>query len=73
MRNEKLAMLEEIFELEEGSLNEELELSELEEWDSVAKLSLIVLMDDEFGKELTKEQVNNFVTIKDILDFMEES
>lgn len=68
---DKLSLLEELFELDEGELHEEMELSLLENWDSMAKLSLIVLMDDEFGKELTGEQIRSFVTIKDILHYME--
>ena len=68
---EKLALLEELFELDEGALHMEMELTELENWDSMAKLSLIVLMDDEFGKELSGEQIRGFVTIQDILQLME--
>ena len=68
---EKLALLEELFELDEGELHVEMELTELENWDSMAKLSLIVLMDDEFGKELSGEQIRGFVTIQDILNLME--
>ncbi|MGI5892701.1 MAG: acyl carrier protein [Bacillota bacterium] len=70
-RNEKIALLEETFELEEGELKEDMKLDELEAWDSMAKLSLIVLMDDEFDKKLTGEQIKSFKTVKDILDFME--
>lgn len=69
-KTEKLAMLEDMLELDFGSLNEEIELTTIEEYDSMAKLSLIVLMDDEFGKKLTGEQIREFKTIGDILDFM---
>lgn len=68
---EKLALLEDIFELEEGELREEMELEGLSCWDSMSKLSLIVLMDDEFDKKLTGSQIREFVTVKDILSFME--
>ena len=37
----------------------------------MAKISLIALMDDEFGKVLTGEQIRKFNTIQDILDIME--
>lgn len=67
---EKLALLEDMLELDEGVLNEEMKMEEIEGWDSMAKLSLIVLMDDEFGKKLSGEQINGFKTIKDILDYM---
>ena len=67
---EKLAMLEEVFEMEEGTLSADMQLEKLEQWDSMAKLSVIVLMDDEFGKELTGDQIKKFVKVQDILDFM---
>jgi len=67
---EKLAMLEEVFEMDEGTLSADMQLDELEQWDSMAKLSVIVLMDDEFGKELTGDQIKKFVKVQDILDFM---
>lgn len=68
---EKLHLLEDVFEMEEGTLSAEVALNEIEEYDSMAKLSLIVMCDDEFGKKLTGEQILKFQTIQDILDFME--
>lgn len=67
---EKLQMLEDLFELEEGTLEATQLLADLEEYDSMSKLSLIVMMDEEFGKKLTGEQILKFNTIQDILDFM---
>lgn len=67
---EKIALLEDMLELDNGSLQPETELSSIDEYDSMAKLSLIVLMDDEFGKKLTGEQIVKFTKVKDILDFM---
>ena len=69
-QEEKLALLEDMLELDNGSLNPETVLAKIEEYDSMAKLSLIVLMDDEFSKKLTGEQIREFKTIQDILDFM---
>ncbi len=67
---EKLALLEDMFEMDEGTLDPAMELEDIEEWDSMAKLSLIVLMDDECGKTLKSEDIKKFKTIQDILDFM---
>ncbi len=67
---EKLALLEDIFELEEGELEQETDLDTLSCWDSMSKLSLIVLIDDEFGKKLTGSEIREFKTVKDILEFM---
>jgi len=66
----KLELLEETLELDEGTLKVDTVLADLEEWDSMAKLSLIVLMKDEFDKKLSGEQIREFKTVRDILDFM---
>ena len=66
----KLALLEEVMELDEGTLAPEMKLGEIEEYDSMVKLSLIVLMKDEFDKTITVKDINKFVTVQDVLDFM---
>ena len=67
---EKIALLEEAWEMDEGTLTEETVLENLDEFDSMGKLSLIVLCDDEFGKKLPGDVIKGFQTVKDILDFM---
>ncbi len=67
---EKIALLEEAWEIEAGALSEETVLKDLKEYDSMGKLSLIVLCDDEFGKKLPGEVIKGFRTVKDILGFM---
>lgn len=67
---EKIALIEDMLELDGGSLKPEMELSAIDEYDSMAKLSLIVLMDEECGKKLTGEQIREFKTVGDILAFM---
>lgn len=68
---EKLAMLEEIFEMDEGTLKATDELDKLDCWDSMAALSLIVLVSDNFGKKLTGAMIQDFVTVQDVLNVME--
>ena len=69
---EKLALLEETIEAEEGSLKPEMALEEIEEYDSLAKLSIIVMMEDNFGKKLAANDVRAFKTVADILKCMEK-
>lgn len=68
---EKVQLLADLFEVETSEIYDEKQLSEFDTWDSMTKLSLIVLMDDECNKKLTGEQIRNFVTIGDILQFMD--
>lgn len=67
---EKLAMIEETLDLEEGTLAVDTVLADLDEYDSMAKLALIVLMDDEFGVKVTGDMVKGFKTVSDILAVM---
>lgn len=71
-RNEIIRMIEDMLDVELESLNEDSVLAEIPEYDSMTKLSLIVMCDDEFNKKLTGEQLIEFKTIKDILDFIEK-
>ena len=68
---EKLAILKETSDVEEGTLNADLELNSVEQYDSMTKLSLIVMMEDEFGKKLTGSEIKNFKTVRDILNIMQ--
>lgn len=70
-KKEKLNLIEESLELDENTLTEETVLDDLVEYDSMGKLSLIVLSDEEFNKKLTGEQIDEFKTVGDILKFFE--
>lgn len=69
--NRKIQLLADMFEIAPETITADTLLSDLEVWDSMSKLSLIVLMDDECDKKLTGEKIREFVTIGDILDFMD--
>lgn len=68
---EKLNILEELLDVENGTLNEETRLDVLNEWDSIAVISTIAMFDGTFGKDITSAQVKGFKTVKDITDRME--
>ena len=67
---EKLALLEDMLELDEGDLAADMVLEDIDEYDSMSKLSLIVLMEDEFGVKLTSDMIKGFETVGDILAVM---
>lgn len=69
--DEKIQLLADLFEVESSAITRDTVLESFEPWDSMSKLSLIVLMDDECNKKLTGEKIRTFQTIGDILDFME--
>ncbi len=67
---EKIAMVEEFMDLEEGTLTIHSKLSDFEEWDSLSKLSLIATAKSDFGITLTSDVIESFSTVKDICDYL---
>ncbi len=67
----KIELLADLFEVEESEIKEDVVLDEFDAWDSMSKLSLIVMMDDECNKKLTGEDILQFKTIGDIINFMD--
>ena len=70
-KNKKTELLADLLEVEPNEIVEGRELESYDSWDSMSKLSLIVLMDDECEKKLTGEQIRAFKTIGDRMDFMD--
>lgn len=66
---EKIAMLEDVMDLDEGELKLNSVLAEFEEWDSLSKLSLIAMAKQDFGLVLTTDVIRTFDTVKDICDY----
>lgn len=67
---EKIAMLEEIMDLDEGSLALEDSLDDLEEWDSLSKLSLIAEAKHLFQIVMKAEDLKEFHTVRDICEYL---
>lgn len=67
----KMELLAEVLDCDED-ISLDVRLSDLEEWDSVAILSFIAMMDEEFGRTVKGEEVRKIETVKDALDFMTE-
>lgn len=71
MTNEEvIGLIEETLELESNTLNLETLLEDIIELDSMGKLSIIVMADDEFSKKLTGEQMKMFKSVGDIVTFL---
>lgn len=67
---EKLELLEDMLEVDENSLTPDMNLEDIDEFDSMAVLSLIVLFEDEFGKKITGKEIKGYKTVSDILNNM---
>lgn len=67
---EKLTLIEEVLDVAEGSLTPETLLAEVDEWDSIAALSLIVMLDEQFEKTVSGAQIKVLESVNDILAYM---
>jgi acyl carrier protein len=68
MKEQLLDKLAEILEVEQVSLNDELD--SYEEWDSLTALSIIALADSDYDKKLTNDIIKEFKTINDLVSFI---
>lgn len=68
---EKLALIEEVLDVEAGALTPETLLADVEEWDSIAALSLIVMLDEKFEKTVSGAQIKALASVSDILAYMD--
>ncbi|MDY3908555.1 MAG: phosphopantetheine-binding protein [Eubacterium sp.] len=68
---EKLDLLEEIMELDKGELSVDMELDNLEEWDSLSKLALMAEVRKLMGKTISVDEIKAFNTIQDVCDYLE--
>ncbi len=67
---EKLELIADILDVEADTLTPETKISSLE-WDSIATLSFIAMLDENFGKVVKGAVIKNFVTLQDALNIME--
>lgn len=66
-KEEKIAIIEEVMELKKGTLTENSVLADYDEWDSLAVISLMAMMDTKFGKNLPIDKIKEIETVADIL------
>ncbi|WHH58340.1 acyl carrier protein [Petroclostridium sp. X23] len=62
-----IEFLEEILEVEAGSIQAEQSLDDIDEWDSVAALSFAVGLDEFFGKPIKVSDIASCSTVKDLI------
>ena len=65
-----LSALEEILSIAHGTLKSDSLLSAFADWDSMAFLGVVSLMDLQFHKKISLETINSFKTPQDIFNFI---
>jgi acyl carrier protein len=67
MNNQKIKILEimsSVFEVELSKLNEESSIDNIENWDSIRHLNLILALEEEFNITIPDEEVGDLVNYK---------
>ena len=67
---EKLTLLEELMDIDEGVLTETQKLADIEEWDSLSALALTLEVKKRYDFDLTSEMLKKFVTVSDICEIL---
>lgn len=68
---EKLMAIADILEVEDAEINEHTVLLEVDTWDSVAILSFISFMNDEFNKFPNAIEIRSYKTVGDLMNAMQ--
>ena len=63
---------ESVVMVDKGSLKLDTVLSDLEEWDSLAIISVIALIDSQFNITVNSEKLKSCVTVGDIIDIIKD-
>ena len=68
MEQKFLEQIKEVFEKEDGSVSLEDKFRDYERWDSLTNLSLIAMLDSEFGVLIESKDFNKLSTVGDLLN-----
>ena len=70
-RDECLRMLDELFELDPGTLKDENHLGQQGDWDSMKVVEFIAFMDERFNTTVSPESLKACKTIGDLVALMQ--
>jgi acyl carrier protein len=68
--NEFIEELKETLELEDVEINENTNLKDLEEYDSLSVLAIIAMIDENFGKKLSGQDFQSITTVKSLMELI---
>ena len=68
-----IEIFEEILDIENGKINLDSTPQDIEEWDSVATINIIVAIEDEFGIKFKLKDVQKAKSVKDFLELIKTS
>ena len=67
MEKELFEQLEDILELDPGTIKPSDNFRDFENWDSMANLSVIAMLDDSFGVHIASQDFKSLITVEDLI------
>lgn len=67
MKEKLINALAEAMEIETAMINEEDKFRDYEAYSSLTELSVLAMLDSDFGIELEMKEFNNYKTVKDLI------
>ena len=68
-----IEIFEDILDIENGKINLDSTPEDIEEWDSVATINIIVAIEEEFGIKFKLKDIQEAKSVKDFLELIEEN
>ena len=68
MKENFLELFKEVFEMEDQEVKLTDNFRDFDEWDSLTHLSLIAMLDDEFGIQIEEEELDKLNSVQDIFE-----
>lgn len=68
MEKKFLDLVQEVLEVEDRDLQMSDRFKDFEEWNSLANLSMVAMLDDEFGVVIDNQKFKNMTTLQEVYD-----
>lgn len=68
MQDKFIELVKEVLEIEDREVSLQDNFKDYDEWDSLANLSLVAMIDDEFGVVIDNQKFKNMTTLQELYD-----
>jgi acyl carrier protein len=72
MQAKFLELIKEVFEIEDTSLDKDTFFRDLDSWDSLTHLSLIAMIDEEYGVTIEDDKFKTLMTLNDLFEEIQQ-
>ena len=73
MEKRFISAFKEAMEMREKEIEMNDSFRDYEEWSSLKELSLLAMLDDEYGIEIEMKDFNKLITVKDMFEYVKSS